>query len=38
MARVPPHGTLRAGGRPLGIVLIIVSALFFSTAGVFPKG
>lgn len=38
MARVPPDGFLRAGGRPLGIVLIFVSALFFSTAGVFTKG
>ena len=38
MAPGLPHGTLRAGGRPLGIILIIVSALFFSTAGVFTKG
>ena len=38
MAPGLPHGTLRAGGRPLGIGLIIVSALFFSTAGVFTKG
>ena len=38
MTKFPITGHLLQGGRPLGVMLIIASTLFFSTAGVFTKG
>lgn len=38
MTKLPITGHLLQGGRPLGVMLIIASTLFFSTAGVFTKG
>ena len=38
MTKFSITGHLLQGGRPLGVMLIIASTLFFSTAGVFTKG